>query len=537
MNAGLQGTFQFLSQTENEAAVDVLLAGLDGPHKTVQQHALRSLLTRPSPRGLQEVFRRLPTLGRWCQSIVSERAERLARAAAPAIETMDEEGCALALNGIVSFRLYDAVPALLAFLKDRSPDANVKQAQQTVLRLTALFYQELSDPKKRSKRNDLENVRRRITFALEEAVGGGHSHGNCDLVEAFVLLVRPQNVTLRRILRDPTARSRPALAEVLSSSPRGGVIRLLLGFLDDPQPPRVVRDVISKREDEKFVEHLLEKTGPRLSRSMATTLGRFDSFAWAKPRHQLFQEFDGAAQFNAVQLLMASSMDRNELFSVLKFLLTEGKPEGRRAAAQRLAEFEGPEADALVVKALGDEDSGVQAAVIPQIRSRQIPGGMSLLIRMVDSPHKEVREALRKALPEFTYQQFLANFESLPEELVPTSGHLVRRIDVDVAAKLAEDMDALSRVRRRRAVLAAGAMGLVPDLEQSIIERLSDDDHMVRHAAAKALAECETIPSWEALRDALLDRSVIVQEAAEQSLTRICQSLQTEAENAVEEMA
>jgi HEAT repeat protein len=229
-------------------------------------------------------------------------------------------------------------------------------------------------------------------------------------------------------------------------------------------------------------------------------------------------------------------MDRSGLFDLRRFLLREGKPGGRRAAAEALAEFDGPEADALVLETLKDDDPLVRAHLIRQVRSRRIPGRMSLLIQMVDSPHEEVRAALRDALPEFTLEQFRANFDSMAEELLSTAGHLVRKIDVDVRPKLTGQMGGLSPVRRRRAVLAAGAMGLVPDMEESVIGLLSDDDHMVRTAAAKALADCETMPSWDALSAALFDRSVIVQEAAEQSLNRISQSLLEQVEEESEEM-
>jgi HEAT repeat protein len=80
-------------------------------------------------------------------------------------------------------------------------------------------------------------------------------------------------------------------------------------------------------------------------------------------------------------------------------------------------------------------------------------------------------------------------------------------------------------------------MGLLHDLEKVVIELLSDEDHMVRIAAAGALAECDTLPSWEALRDAMLDRSVAVQETAEKSLERICQSLSEKNRGDLEEVA
>jgi len=78
-------------------------------------------------------------------------------------------------------------------------------------------------------------------------------------------------------------------------------------------------------------------------------------------------------------------------------------------------------------------------------------------------------------------------------------------------------------------------MGLVQELEEHIVPLISDDDHMVRLAAAQSLADCETENSWERLRDALLDRSVVVQEAAERSLMQISRSLQTVHEDTEED--
>ncbi len=534
MNPGLQQTFQFLTKTQNETAVDVLLAGLDCPHKAIQDRSLLALLTRSCPRGHQEVFRRLPRLDTRCRSIISERPERLLRAAGAALRNADAPTCAAALEGILTFRLYDTMPALVSRLTDRDAP-NREVIARSILKLTELFYKELSDPKRWAKRSDLEKIRQRVTSALEETVRAFNVHRRIEPLEAFLLLAKPQNVTLRRILRDAREPSREALIDVMSKSARGGVIRLLLGFLEDPGMPQVVRSVLANRADVKFLENLLRKTGPRLSRSVSKSLARFDCFAWAKPNHEVFKQLDGAAQYNAVVLLMGTSMDRGELFQIITFLLSEGKPGGRRAAAEHLVQFQGRDADALAVEALDDQDPGVRANLIRQLRTRPIPNAMSLLTEMVDNPHEEVREALREALPEFTYDQFLANFESLPEDLLPTAGQLVRRIDVDVRPRLSEDMESPSRLRRRRAVSAAAAMGLVRELEPCVIKRLSDEDHMVRVAAADALAECDTMPSWDALRDALLDRSVLVQEAAEKSLTRIVQSLQVQAEEAAEE--
>ncbi|HEY2760443.1 MAG TPA: HEAT repeat domain-containing protein, partial [Pirellulales bacterium] len=54
--------------------------------------------------------------------------------------------------------------------------------------------------------------------------------------------------------------------------------------------------------------------------------------------------------------------------------------------------------------------------------------------------------------------------------------------------------------------------------EVMIIQRLTDEDHLVRAEAAKALVQATSNTARQALLIACHDRSVVVQEAAQQSL-------------------
>lgn len=535
MSAGLEATFQFLTRTANEASVDVLLATLECPSEASRDGALRALLGRRSARGHQEVFRRLPTMDEHCRAIVSERPDRLVGVISEALTTKDEGAFRRACEMILAFRLYDALPTLLAAIA-REDQPGRQAAAETILLLTDLFYQELSTPDAQTKDRDFDTLRRRMISALEEGLLRYNQHGFKQVVEAFLILGRQQNPTLRRILQQSSEAVRPPLLETLAASQRGGVIRLLLSFLDDPQMPQAAREVLANRSDLKFVENLFQLVDPWLSRTVAESLARFSEFAWAKPKHPLWASMSDAGQRSAVRVIMASTMKRDQRLAVFGYLLAEGKPEGQRAAAAALAEIKTPEATVLVVRSLNNEDPVVRANLLKQLRWRNVPGSMSLLIRMVDSSHEEVREALRETLPEFTIRQYLVNFETMPEELRPTAGHIVRKIDPEAGTVLGSEMKSPSRVRRRRAVLAAREMGMVRDLEKAIIELLNDEDHMVRVAAAETLADCDTLPTWEALRDAMLDRSVAVQEVAEKSLERICQSLAEKSRGDLEEV-
>lgn len=524
MKSGLKKTFQFLKKTENEAAVEVLIQSLDSKFDAVRAESLRTLLERRSPAGHQAVFGRLPKFDESDREIIAERADRMAKVVSEALKTADKATCLNAFKAILTFRLYGVLPALTAVLK--TPESPLfKPATRIIEELTDAFYVELSGQDRPEKHRDYDTLRKRLTGTLEEAVGCYSVHESQEVLEAFLMLAKPQNVVLRRILQTPDESVHAPLVEILKTSQRGGVLRLLLSFLEDPQMPNVARTVLTTREDVKFLENLTQHVGTKPKRGVLESLTTFKNIAWARPEAPVFEELDDACQESLVTILTHSAVPRPEVLETLGHFLLHGKPGGRRAAARAMGSYRDPKATEFVRAALTDDDPEVLAAILPQLRTRKVPDALSLLIRMVDSPHEEVRMALGQAMPEFTFRQFMTNFDTMAEELLPTTGHLVRKIDLKAKAELMTELSGLSPVRRRKAVQAAAAMGMVRTMEQAVIARLSDDDHMVRIAAAKALAECDTMPSWEALRDAMLDRSVIVQEAAEASLLRISQSL------------
>ena len=63
-------------------------------------------------------------------------------------------------------------------------------------------------------------------------------------------------------------------------------------------------------------------------------------------------------------------------------------------------------------------------------------------------------------------------------------------------------------------------MEVVKHVEDEVIELLQNDDHMVRTEAARTLALATSSHANVALQQALLDRSVAVQEAASEALQR-----------------
>jgi len=512
-----------LAKTRNEAVAPALLATLDSPHAAIAEAAVKAIFDRRSPTGMREIIRRMDTLGERWKEIINERRGRMPAPLRDALLGGDDRMCANACLAIDWFREYDLTPALVNACEDTASRHN-DLAGATLLKLAELLYEELCQPRDYNDRRDPQMVRQHVVATLERSAFRFASHKRTEPVEAFLMLVGRDNATLKKILLDPHDGCYLPVVNVLLHSKRPGVLRLVLSFLEDPDAPSAAITAISRRGDREFVEKLLKKLGPEPSVTARTNLKRLKSIAWVRSGTELLGELDEASQHAAVQMVMASGMKRLDTFALVEFLLIEGRGGGRRAAARALESFQGAAANDLVQRMLHDDDPQVQAEIVAQLRPRGIHGALTILIDMVDSPYEVVRRAARDSLEEFSFHRFLAAFDMLEEDARATTGRLVKKIDPQTIPTLAREMESQSRTRRIRALAVAAAIGAVMELERTILERLEDEDHLVRVEAVRALAQCNTQTTVEALEQMTEDKSIAVQEAVERSLAQLAGS-------------
>jgi len=328
------------------------------------------------------------------------------------------------------------------------------------------------------------------------------------------------NATLVNLVQDVFHPAFAETTEILLHCPEAGVIRLVLSFLDQPHAPSAVISIAARRADLPFLQYLLRKVGREPSRAVSQNLKRMTSPCWLGDGPAALDRLADAAQHAAVRVVMHSGIARSEAFAVVEHLLVRGKPGGRRAAAQALAQFQGAQANALALRALEDPDPQVQAAALAQLRGRSIPAALARLVDMLDSPHAVVRKAARKSLEEFTCRRFLAAWDMLDEEVRLSTGSLVKKVDRQTIPILQGELASSMRSRRMRALAVARTLELIPKLEPAVLHLLEDEDHVVRAEAAAALGQGHSPQSRRALQMALFDRSATVQEAARKSLAR-----------------
>ena len=517
MSSGLRTTFDLLAATRNEAASDLLLETLCSVRSDIKFTALHAVTERRSLRLHHELLLRWHTFNERAKTILVDSGTRFTEAVRGALLSPDEQLGANGCDAVLRLSEYDLMSVLITAAEDPH-NPNQDKAAGAILALAELLNDELANPRDYRNRRDPHIVRRFVVGVLETSINRFELHQRREIVEAFLVLATCENSALRGILRHSNARVFHTACNLLANSPRLGVIRLLLNFLDSLHTPAPCRKAISCRHDISFLRCFLKKINDDLTFNAGENLKKITVFEWLNSDLSGLLALNGIEQSGLVALVMASSMDRSDAFEVIQFVIHSGQPEGRRAAASVLPQFDSPESKELLFELSDDDDPMVQATVIGHMRDTGAPGALPRLIQLLESPHEVVREALRECLSEFTFERYLAAFATLDEAVQASTGTLVKRVDADGVHRLANEFKSGAQNRQLRAIDMAIAMDAVGDLDSQITALSTSPNQTIRGAAVKAMACCDTQRTRAALRDLLMDRSTAVKEAAEQAL-------------------
>jgi hypothetical protein len=497
-----------------------VLRALDASDRIVRDAALRAILHRNHLLAKEEVLRRWKHLPEHSRQIIAERPGWLVPALKSAVLGFDSALGEAACDAALVVHELEAIPALAAAAVDGgNPVAD--RAATTLVALAEILHDALAAPRDYRDRRDPQQLRAFVLPALERELTNPENRCRPEIFQAFVLLAARDNALLRHILQTPLDRNFVPLVDVLATSSRPGIIRQLIGFLDDPSAPVGAVQLLGRRSDITFLRQLFRRIGSDPAKPVRNNLRRISRCDWLTQGLGMLEAINEAEQAGAVNFAAHAGVERGQALEALAVILRRGGTVARRVAAHALEEFLGTEADELCLLASQDHDAFVRAGVAGQLRRRGVTGGIQRLLEMVDSDSEVERQAARKALEEFSFDRFVLAFDGLSPEVRRTTGSLVKRIDPTALRRLAEDLVAEGRHRREQALHIAVAMDAVGELHRDISNLLTDEDQYLRAEAVRALGTFDIPETRQALRHALLDSSPLVQDAAERVLQQL----------------
>lgn len=513
----LQRTIDALAKSHNEAATPTLIAALSTSSSEVFDGVVRALCARRSKAGHTAVLRYWDSLTPSQKLIVEKGRCRMGVALREALLDGDDRLFAAAYEFVEASGDYDLVPTLV-MVAERSCGERADAAVALTLNLVDQLCRWLAADREPVLGRDPETIRYCVLESLERSVERYRQHRRAELLEAFVVLAGPDSNTLRHILDSPHHPCHPSIVQSLTTGVSPNILRLLTTIYAYRDASQAVRNVVAKRTDQPFLDALLATPLDSKNVLFHRNLARTKSLACCEANPAILAQLSDEQQAAAMRLLAASGAGDDRKLSLAELLLKHGPVAARVAACEALRPIAGQRANHAALQALQDPDGEVQAAAIRQLRERRIPGAMNKLLELAASDDEMVSAAARDALWEFSFENYAARFDLLDDEARRSMGARVALVDRTTLARLRAELGNPARRLRLRTIEMIAAMGLLPQLADALIERLQDEDHLVRVAAADALQHCTADDVRTALLAAIDDRSIAVQTAARNSL-------------------
>lgn len=525
MATGLQATCHVLATTRNRAVLPLLQTGMRSKNGEVRADVLRAAVRR---RDLDTKTQLIATFGKLPeteQRVVCEAHRQIPHNAGAALRHAILEGgekpCANALEIILGSSDFNLFPTLIA-AAEKKHQRQVDAVLATFVALVDELFEALA---RWAAGDELEGrdpafVRHQLLAGLDQSLSRFAEHRRYELLDAFLLFAPANHPTLNKILRDQRHDCHDALVAALRESDDSGIMQRLIDALRDTETPPTTLQIVAERCDQHFVNLLLHELRHPVPLRVLHNMQTMKHVAWLESRRELLLEVDGRAQAVAVELATASGIEHDALFGLLSFILRNGLAEGRRACCRALHQFTDDRANELILSAIDDPDSGVQAAAIPQLRPRRLPNAVKRLVEFLDSPSLEVREAARSSLAEFNFVRFRSMFDLLDDEATRTTGRIVAKVDHSAIQKLLDDLKSSALAPRLRAIEMAIAMAVTDEVEPQLVDLARNENISIRREAVTALGYCSRPEAESVLLAAIHDQIAGVADAARESMER-----------------
>jgi len=525
MSDPLLKTFGLLESSSNKHAPTVLIEALDSSNDFIKEAAVQGLLKQGNTRGLVEVIRRLHSLSEESYDILKSMLPKMQSALKQCLLHGDSELCSNSIEIVHQAESFSQIPSLLEMLKGESNEHTndvLRTFQYLVDRLYE--YSEYRQTTSHSKQSHVitTQTKKDVLFALDQACNSFEEYfAKKEISEAILVLGSPSSSVVKKALLQAGDECRNLANEHIMTSTHPGVMQLVCDFMRQSYPNPRVFDAFESRFDPEFITFLLRWLPARLNQDQMKNFSQVQKIPWLMTHDPKLDYLPSELQVKLVGFVMVTGIPTDWKTNFHEWIVKNGTPEARLAAAETMASFDQNAVQNIVYDGLESENEEVQAWATSQLRTRGIPEKWTMLIERLDSPMESVKAAAQEELRSFNLSQMLDAFDQIDPDACRKAGDLIQKIDPGCIAKLEKELENPVRRKRIRAARAALALNMHEKIEKSIIEMLKDKDSHVRRIAVEILGEIDTEDSKRAIKLIQFDPSIRVKNEAAKALAKL----------------
>ena len=502
---------KFIGKSENPSANEILLRLLTHVDSDLRKIAFNTIYLKKSPDLYVLFFKHFTQDEEFWSKPDVVPSERLAKIVDAALRDPSGRYRHDAAETAMKYKLYEILPTIIVSLESYDQQ-HVAMMRKVLLHLSNSFFDDLMEASPVERRN-FDRKREWFVSQLDSPIKR-YSVSACDEAIQSLLIVGKKDFDLMKLVAgDSRSAAGKKFAEYLRTGTHRSFLRVLLNYVDDPNSPGTMDEIISERSDALFVRKLLEYVGLDPNHDFRTALKRFKDFAWFRADNPELPNLVAGFERNAVQLLQSVSFPKERVLPLYRFFLERESVDARRAAAESVRWLVGEEINHLLLEFVNNSDPQTAAILFRLLKSRNVSGLDDILPSMIERPDPEIRQAIFDTMPDLRAETFASRVSQMTPMTAQKTGRYVRLIDSNTYKKIDDDIQSPIPIRRAVACKVAMYTDYTQEFLPQIIEIARHDEMSVRLSAITALSTVLVKDALAALKSIENDRSTDIRDA------------------------
>ena len=507
-------TIKFIGKSENPAAIEVLQELLAHHDLDFRKLAFNALYLKRAPEIYVLLFNQFQSDEEYWGEPGIIATERLAKLADAALRDASGKYRQAAAEAAMKYKLHEMLPTVVLYCEAQDQEF-AAQMRKVLLHFAESFYEDIMNASPDERRN-FDRKRDWFVSQLDGPIKRYSVSANDEAIQALLIITKKDFDLMKLVAADSRSAMAKKMGEYLRTGTHRSFLRVLLNYVDDPDSPGTMDQIISERSDSLFVRKLLEYVGADPSPEFRSALKRFPELAWFRADNPELPGLVEGLEPNAVQLLESVSFPKAVIIPLYRFFLERESVESRRAAAESVRWMVGEEINRLLLEFVDNSDPQTTAILFRLLKSREVSGIDDVLPKLIERPDPEIRRAIYDMMPELHVEAFASRISQMTPMTAQRIGRYVRLVDPKTLEMIRDDIKSPIPIRRTAACKVATVTGYAKEFLPRIIEIAEEDDEAaVRLAAIGALGTVLEKEALETLKNLSGDRSTDIRDAVE----------------------
>ena len=492
MSVGIRRTFDLLLRTENQAAFELILDLVFIGPPDVAEQAFDYLIERRHRESMAKFVAGYHLLSVARQNRLPEAGAALSYGIRQAYLDKDPSTYNNALTLIRREPAYEHISLILGSIEKDS--ARKQDASELIDYLALELCHERELPPSERTVADVDAVRRHFLSSLEVAFKRFPHHKVVSVPQAYLILADDDSELIRRVLEEQNHSCHAPIIDAIYTKQNERYTRWIFAALQWRHPPQAILQIIAQRRDPWFINQLLGQIELLADPAINHSVRLIREIAWLDPEVLNLSKLTPDQQCAVVIFAVNSGIPLSQKLATLAIVFHEGSPAARQTAAAALLPLTGTGANNLLSACLNDSDPLVQLAAIKQIRLRNLPNALAILIGKLNHEDNRIRQAARGLLSEeYSFEKYSRGFDQMDERARTIVGSVIARVDERIGEKIRDYLRTEHRNHRIRAVRIVQSLNRTDEFWEDIAELLRDTDHVVRRTAIEALCSVDSV--------------------------------------------